>query len=424
MAKITQKTVEFTAGKILLTADEGLTLIETKKVGLDDFLDDINDISLRPPVTDLLFNYFRNKPLIDLSIKKTVTSGIKPRYRRIIALVLTQCWFQTGIAQASAVNIAVATSKKRFGVQPAGFINAVLRNILLLGSKHFESDMSLLEKLSIPELIGQRWLSRWGEQQTVEISSLIKSPALFTFRAKYPLTLEELNVVNASRIMNQNLSGHWNFYSTTNLDKLFRTDWLEKGKIYIQDPATTVAVDLPDISGGESVIDLCAAPGGKFILLSERLIRPGKMVAADKSARRQILTAENFSRHNIRAEIISCEVSNLPFGDNSFDIVMADVPCSNTGVFRRRPDALWRFCRDSFNEITKIQSDILSTAARLVNTSGGQLVYSTCSIEIEENENQVLEFCNKFPNFKIKFMRTILPSIQHDGGFAALLIKQ
>jgi 16S rRNA (cytosine967-C5)-methyltransferase len=424
MAKTRQKTVEFTAGKILLTADEGLTLIETKKVGLDDFLDDITDISLRPPVTDLLFNYFRNKPLIDLSIKETVTSKIKPRYRRIIALVLTQSWFQTGIAQASAVNIAVATSKNRFGIQPAGFINAVLRNILLLGSKHFESRLSLLEKLSIPELIGQRWLSRWGEQQTVEISSLIKSPALFTFRAKYPLTLEELNEVNASRIMNQDLSGHWNFYSTTDLDKLFRTDWLEKGKIYIQDPATTVAVDLPEISGGESVIDLCAAPGGKFILLSERLISPGRMVAADKSARRQILTAENFYRHNIHAEIISCEVNNLPFGDNSFDIVIADVPCSNTGVFRRRPDALWRFCRDSFNEIIKIQSDILSAAARLVKTPRGQLVYSTCSIEMEENENQVLEFCNKFPNFKIKFMRTILPSIHHDGGFAALLIKQ
>jgi 16S rRNA (cytosine967-C5)-methyltransferase len=371
----------------------------------------------------MLFNYFRNKPLIDSAITLSISS-VKPRYRRIMALVMTQCWFQHGIAAESAVNIAVSIAKKRFGSVPAGFINAVLRNILTKGRESFESKLSLSDKLSIPAPLWERWKARWGETITAEFCGLIKIPATFTFRAKKPLTAEELDIVQAHRIDSSELSTSYNFYAVNQPAALFKTDWLTTGKIYIQDPATAVMAELPELHGGESVLDVCAAPGGKLILLSERLINPGRIVAADKSARRHKLTHENLASHHINAEIVTASASDLLFPEGSFDIVLADVPCSNTGVFRRRPDALWRFSLDSLQDITGIQAKILHDAAKFVRRSGGQLIYSTCSIETEENELQLEIFCRNYADFTVKMMRTILPGTDHDGGFAALLRRR
>ena len=152
-------------------------------------------------------------------------------------------------------------------------------------------------------------------------------------------------------------------------------------------------------------------------MMAERLAPGAELVAADRSARRQRLTEENFRRRGLRYPVVVSEPEKL---SGFFDLVLADVPCSNTGVFRRRPDALWRFGERELAEVTRIQRSILEAAAARV-APGGQLVYSTCSIEPEENELQVAGFLARHPEFARVRGELLLPSEESDGAYACLL---
>ena len=166
-------------------------------------------------------------------------------------------------------------------------------------------------------------------------------------------------------------------------------------------------------------LDLCAAPGGKSLLLIERMVPGATLTAADRSARRQEQTRENFRCRGLEFPVVVAEPRELA---GSFDLVLADVPCSNTGVFRRRPDALWRFREEELDEITALQYGILEDAALRV-APGGQLVYSTCSIEPEENSRQIERFTAAHPEFEPVGGGQLLPSTEHDGAYAFLLLR-
>jgi len=185
----------------------------------------------------------------------------------------------------------------------------------------------------------------------------------------------------------------------------------------VQDPAPAVAASLPDLEPVKSILDVCAAPGGKSLLLASRM-KPGTaLVAADRSARRQEQTRQNFNCRGLDFAVIVAELGELT---GEYDLVLADVPCSNTGVFRRRPDALWRFRADALAETVALQRSILDAAAERV-APGGQLVYSTCSIEPEENAHQVEAFAAAHPDFSVETSELLLPSGGHDGAYACLL---
>ncbi|MDD5728012.1 MAG: RsmB/NOP family class I SAM-dependent RNA methyltransferase, partial [Victivallales bacterium] len=177
--------------------------------------------------------------------------------------------------------------------------------------------------------------------------------------------------------------------------------------------------------GNETVLDICSAPGGKSLILADRLGPGGRLIAADRSAGRQRLTRENFACRNFACawEIITsaAETPDLPLA--AFDLVLADVPCTNTGVFRHKPDALWRFSEKSLESTVKLQRSILERAAALT-APGGTLVYSTCSIEQEENQLQVAALLAADRNFELLEEKLLLPEKFHDGAYAALLQRQ
>ena len=417
------KTADSTAGRILRAAEKGLELCCAESASLDDYLDFyLEDPALRRSVSSLLFTYFRNKALIDRAIDSTAERSVKPRYRRLLSAVITQGWFQTGIQMESAVNIAVGYATEKYGKSPAGFINALLRAVFQNDMEPVKAKLSPAERLNLPSVIYSRWSSRWSESEIAEIASQMRSQPLISFRTRGVFSPEELESVSAVPVEGLPWLERWHFYESANTGALFRTDWLEKGRIYIQDPATAFAPSLPEINGGERIVDLCAAPGGKSLMLAERLGGRGELIAADKSERRKRLTADNFKRHGLDCKIVTASAAEPPFDKHSFDIVLIDVPCSNTGVFRRRPDALWRFSGQSLADVVKIQKAIFDAAATLVKP-GGQLVYSTCSLEREEDESQVDSFISTHQDFKLKTRQLIMPSAKNDGGFAALLAQ-
>jgi len=196
-------------------------------------------------------------------------------------------------------------------------------------------------------------------------------------------------------------------------------DWLREGLIYIQDPSTSLACRLLDPKPGEEILDACAAPGGKTALLAALMNNEGRITATDNSPPRLEQLRENLQRlavANTDVRLADWSVPGTAENFPKFDAILLDVPCSNSGVMRRRVDVRWRIQERDLARQATSQSALLDTAAKLLKP-GGRLVYSTCSIDRAENEAVV-----ESSTLKIERSVSSLPWRDgFDGAFAALL---
>jgi 16S rRNA (cytosine967-C5)-methyltransferase len=199
-----------------------------------------------------------------------------------------------------------------------------------------------------------------------------------------------------------------------------------RGEFYVQDESTLAAVDLLAPRKGERIADLCAAPGGKTTYAAQLMENKGQILACEVSEKRLKLVAENCARLGVTIVSTVCgDATRLvdELEPASFDGVLVDAPCTNTGVLRRRVDARWRLRETDFSRLAVQQHSLLRSAATLVRPSG-RLVYSTCSLETEENENGVNEFLRQSPGFRLEESRLLFPPQSGtDGGYIALLRK-
>jgi 16S rRNA (cytosine967-C5)-methyltransferase len=197
---------------------------------------------------------------------------------------------------------------------------------------------------------------------------------------------------------------------------------LAAGAIYIQDPATRHAVDLLDPQPGQRILDACAAPGGKAFLIAAALGGSENLVCTDSNEKRLPRLQENLVRlHADQATLALHDWTQPapPAWHGTFDGILLDVPCSNTGVIRRRVDVRWRLQAPDITQIAHTQRSILTHALPCLKP-GGRLVYSTCSLEREENLGQVTAFLADHPDFLLHSTRESLPFRDHaDGAFAA-----
>jgi 16S rRNA (cytosine967-C5)-methyltransferase len=195
----------------------------------------------------------------------------------------------------------------------------------------------------------------------------------------------------------------------------------KEGRFSVQDESAQHAAALLDPQPGESVLDLCAAPGGKTTHLAERMRNTGRITAVDVDAERMARVETAASRlglTSIETRLAAADASDVPAGP--FDRILLDVPCSNTGVLGKRPEARWRISPEGIAELTIVQRRLLVAAiARLAPT--GRLVYSTCSIEPEENEDVVRAALGDHPELKLLEERRHVPGQPADGGYLALI---
>lgn len=397
-----------TASNVLADAVNVLARVEAGECSLDDALDhSLAHPQLRRTTGSLLFLYFRRKRFVDGWIGMLAPRPPRPRVRRVLAAVLTQIRFQSGIAPESAVNVAVEQVKAIGNANEAKFVNAVLRRAVRELPEADDSPNSVF-----PPALLKRWLSRYSEAELAAMCDAFLSPASFSFRVEngFEPPPEWDAVPVPSR-------GPFRFFEAGKPGVILESEALRMGRIYIQDPATATAASLPDMEKVTRILDVCAAPGGKSLLLAARMTPGTALIAADRSERRQKQTRENFRCRNLDFAVVTAEPKDLT---GEYDLVLADVPCSNTGVFRRRPDALWRFSPRDLREIAALQRSILDAAALRV-APGGQLVYSTCSIEPEENGRQIEAFTVAHPEFSVVTSEQLLPCREHDGAYACLL---
>jgi 16S rRNA (cytosine967-C5)-methyltransferase len=199
------------------------------------------------------------------------------------------------------------------------------------------------------------------------------------------------------------------------------------GHFVVMDPAAIQAVDLLDPQPGDHVLDACAAPGGKTALIVERMRLKGQLVAMDLRADRLPRLRANLERLGCAAfvKVVQGDARRLrPESFGRFDRILLDVPCSNTGVIRRKPDVRWRFSKSGLTRLGTAQRELLERMSGLVKR-GGCIVYSTCSLEPEENELLISDWLKTHPEFRLQsFRKSFPPTSGQDGAYAALLVAE
>jgi len=206
----------------------------------------------------------------------------------------------------------------------------------------------------------------------------------------------------------------------------------QQGGFYIQDPSTLLAVRELDPQPGETILDLCAAPGGKLTHIAQLMRNEGCIIAHDTAAERLELVKENCTRLGVTCvETILASTLSSPVlrstsdegGSTLFDRILLDAPCSNTGVMRRRVDLRWRLRLEEIQRLQAVQLDLLRQAAPLLKP-GGTLIYSTCSLEPGENREVINQFLDEHRGFKLDRERELLPFADNvDGAYVARLGK-
>ena len=385
---------------------------------------------------ELVYGIVRWQATLDwLIARKTDGRPQDPMLQNLLRLGLYQIFWLNRIPNHAAVHETVELAKETgFGPQ-AGFVNALLRGFL----REFDGTRRLLADLktaqphlgwSHPEWLVARWQSRWSPQQVEQLMDWNNTP---------PKTFARINTLKTDAAK---LLPRWR---DENVEYDFvRHDWVgenlvfelkshpplrqlpsfQEGMFYIQDPSTLLAVTELDPQPAQSVLDLCAAPGGKLTFMAQLMQNQGPLTACDLAPERLRLVEENCARLGVSCaqRVLSPALASSP--SPLYDRVLVDAPCSNTGVMRRRVDLRWRLRIEEIGRLRAMQLDLMRRAASFLKP-GGTLVYSTCSLEPEENGEVVRDFLLEHADFKLDRSRELLPfADKADGAYVARLARR
>jgi 16S rRNA (cytosine967-C5)-methyltransferase len=388
-------------------------------------------------VQEIVFGVVRWQATLDWLIqRKTEGRTQKNVLQILLRLGLYQIFWLDRIPDHAAVHETVELARQLgFGPQ-SGFINAVLRGYL----RERDATAQQLEALkreqpaigfSHPQWLYERWRERFGDE---------KARALLDWNNRPPPTYARLNALKATE---ESLAQKWESegvlftprnWEWTEPDTVFELRShpslaslasFQEGLFYVQDPSTLLAVRMLDPKPGEAILDACAAPGGKTTYIGQLMQNRGQIMAQDIDVRRREMVRVNCDRLGIRIVNLSRATTAVnPDLSEPFDRALVDVPCSNTGVMRRRVDLRWRITEPELKRLSRTQLELLTRVAEQVKP-GGVVVYSTCSLEPEENGELVRRFVGDGKSFKLDDERALLP-FEHgvDGAYVARLIRK
>ena len=366
---------------------------------------------------ETFFGVLRNLSRLDFLIGRLRDGRIDPETHAVLRLGLYQV-FHMRTAPHAAVNETVALAGRA-----RGLVNAILRRALR-EKEALEAALANAGQaiaMSHPEFLLERWEKTFGAEATRQLCAWNNEPAEVHVRAN------ELRISTADLLRSAEGAEVSPFHPLAIKVRHLPPDWIAKGLCYVQDPSTLVACDLLAPQPGETVLDACAAPGGKTTYLAQLMRNEGRLVACDLYASRVARLRENVTRLGatiVRTLQHDCMQAGPPLEPASFDRVLVDAPCSNTGVLRRRVDVRWRLTEEDFLRMPAQQLALLKRTATLLKP-GGMLVYSTCSLEAEENDQVVEQAVAAVPGLRFLESRRTLPFVdQVDGAFAARFTRE
>ena len=369
--------------------------------------------------------------LIEHFAKRSVESLDLP-VRLALRLGLYQLRFLTRIPAPAAVNESVNLVRSAKVGSAAAFVNAVLRRSIREAdfdpAKPLEDPIEkLATETSHPTWLIERWVESFGpeEAEAFARANNLVPPTAFRLlegnlrKAKQDAAeiLDRLRDANGIVEPSTVAEGAWRVSGASSLVR----ELAAEGRIYLQDEASQLVAQTVNLKAGERALDLCAAPGGKTTLMAQRAEDRALIVASDISQRRLEIIIKLKASHNLTSikSLVLDAAQQLPFENSVFDRILIDAPCSGTGTLRRNPEIRWRISETDIAELAAQQELFLNNAARVLKP-GGQLVYSTCSVEPDENEQVIGAFLESHTHFHpITTIRTWPHREGTDGFFIA-----
>lgn len=396
-----------------------------QKLYLDTKIMDSLDGRERNQANEYVQGILRRRSYLDFLIgqySSVPVEELESMFKNILRLGIYDLLFMDGTPDHAAVHESVEIAKNKISSRSGDMANAILRKVQREIAQLPKPSMPDRTRLiavtfSHPDWMVERYVSRFGEREAfLLMQANNRRPEYFlrvnTLRTKtenFKLRLEKSGI--------EFEESDWlpGYFKVSSVAEARNKGWFEKGLCQVQDIAAGFAPTILDPQPDETVYDLCAAPGTKTIVLSGMMDNKGTVVAVDISAERMSKVAENAEKYGAdnvkihRADIIE-ERFKLA------DAVLLDAPCTGTGVLSKRADLRWKRTPEDLEEIIKKQAELLDAAANMVK-KGGRLVYSTCSIEPEENMQQIENFLKNYDNFELQPLDDYLPEevLSEDG---------
>lgn len=357
--------------------------------------------------------------LLDLHLKKGISS-LSPPVLDLIRLGAYQLLFMDGVPSYAAISQTVDQVKGEMGGGGGRLANGVLRSLSREGGDEARFPDFLTDPLahlstwgSHPAWLVERWLRRWEAEKVRALVDWNNAPPPLYFR---PLGAD------TGEVAAQMEAAGWKSWPVgDDIPCLLLEDGTNPAHLLkefsgiIQDPGAALVTMYAAPPSGTPVADLCAAPGGKTLALAG----DGALVlAGDRSPSRIEKVRENLARVGGNVELFVADARHPPLSEAPF--ILLDVPCSGTGTLRRHPDARWRLTLDMLETLVELQREILDSCRALI-PPGGHLVYSTCTLEEEENEAQVTDFLARNPNFRLEETGAVSPTFLNEEGCLRVL---
>lgn len=368
----------------------------------------LSDSREKALATELVYGSIRYKKHLDYIrdlFCKIKLSKLHPYTVAVLRLSLYQLFYLENIPQSAVCNEAVKITTKRVNKGAAGFVNGLLRSVIrekdrISYPENETKKLGITE--SYPKWLLTLWTEDYGFEKAKEIAIHSNKPKGASYRINY-------------------LKAPSNFVLPPDLESPQNEKAFRDGFITVQDKGSQTAAEALEAERGQTILDLCAAPGGKTCYIAQMMQNTGEIIACDIHPHRLELIRQTANR--LGAENIKCMLNDGAADrtewHGKFDRVIADVPCSGLGVISGKPDIKWR--KQDFDKLCDLQYNILKTAMRYVKKDG-KLVYSTCTVHRAENEDIITKALAENKNFVLDGeMTQLFPTDEHDGFFICRL---
>lgn len=353
-----------------------------------------------------------------------------PTVRTILRLGTYEILYMDSIPESASVNECVGLTKKYRQPRAGGLVNALLRKVSRVSHpEELYADWDLSTRYSMPQWITDGWQKRFGKEVTERMLRAFLEESPLTIRVRTGrISMEALQErFEKESIECQRLKGLPDALLILTHGAPDKLPGFSEGLFYVQDSASMRVCHMAEIHKNEQVLDVCASPGGKAFHAADLVGDGGSVLARDVSIDKVSRLIENQQRggyENVRTEVWDATV----FDHHSFqrfDVVLADVPCSGLGVLSRKPEIKYRLKQEDIHDLKLLSGRILDTVNGYVKT-GGRMVFSTCTVCSDENEEQIRSFLHKYPDFSILCEKQFLPGERKTGndGFYICVLRK
>lgn len=360
-------------------------------------------------LTELVYGTLQNKIALDYILKPFIRkpNKVKPWVIQLLRLSAYQMEYLEKIPDRAAIHEAVEIAKKRGHKGIASFVNGILRSLQREGAPSFaeieDPVLRLSTETSHPEWLVKEWVEAYGFEAAEKICRIHLVPPKQTLRVNHIKADRETML---DKMENAGLEAEAGDLSPDAIKLLkgsiANTEFFQNGQVSIQDESSMLVARALDPKPGETVLDACAAPGGKSAHIAELMENEGSLTSLDLHRHKVKLIKEGAERLGltiIDAQTMDARKAGDAFGAEQFDRVLVDAPCSGFGVIRRKPDMKYTKTPDDSRRLSEIQLGILREIAPLVK-KGGTLVYSTCTMDRTENDEVMHAFIQEHPEFE------------------------